>query len=232
MKRFYKSAEAGTAPDGYMVRLDGKNIKTPLLHPFLLPNRALAEAIAAEWNAQKDEVVPATMPLTQLANTMIDKAAGHERPDMAKDLERYAGSDLVCYFGTHPASLVQLQESRWLPLVEWLQAEKGIELATVSGIQYTQQNPEAVAKIRQWVDNLSPAEFTIVQAVTAATGSVVIALALLSGRITAEEAYLAAAVDEIYQLDTWGADELAQRKLDQLRRDLQDAERFMQLVAG
>lgn len=230
MKRFYKQAEAGTAPGGYIVRLDGKNIKTPLHHPFILTSEPLAKAIAEEWQAQGDDVIPASMPLTQLANVMIDKANGHERPVMTEDLVRFAGSDLVCYFGTHPSGLVERQEAQWMPLLDWLRNDKGIALKSVSGIQYHHQDKAALAAIKKWVDGLNAADFTVVQAVTGATGSIVIALALLEKRISAEQAYQASVVDEIYQLEKWGADDLAQKKLDALLIDLKQAEEFRDLV--
>ena len=105
MKKFYQKAEAGPAPGGFAVRLDGRTFKTPMQHHFILPTLPLAEAIAKEWDAQAGDIVPASMPLTQLANTMIDKAAGHERKDMEAEVVKYMGSDLVCYFATHPADL-------------------------------------------------------------------------------------------------------------------------------
>ena len=97
MKRFYKQAEAGTAPGGHVVRLDGTPLRTPLRTPVILSSAPMAAAIAAEWAAQGDEIVPASMPLTQLVCTMIDKAQGHERPDMEAEIVKYAGSDLICY---------------------------------------------------------------------------------------------------------------------------------------
>lgn len=141
MKKFYQKAEAGTAPGGFVIRLDGKTLKTPLQHPLILQSKELAEEMAVEWNAQGADIIPASMPLTQLVNTMIDKSTGPDRAAMDAEMCRYAGSDLICYFATHPADIVQRQQALWLPLIEWLAAEKGIRLETVSGIQYHKQPP-------------------------------------------------------------------------------------------
>ena len=230
MRKFYKTAEAGTAPGGYVVRLDGKVIKTPLQNPLLLPTQALAEAVAQEWAAQGDEIKPLDMPVTRLANTMIDKARGADRAAMSAEVLRYAGSDLICYFATNPPALVRLHEEQWKPLLTWLKERYGVALEAVSGIQYRAQPQAALDELKKIVEGLDAAAFTVVQSATATTGSIVIALALQEERLSAQEAYQAACVDEIYQLQTWGADELAQKKLDSLRADLGEIARFRDLV--
>lgn len=220
MKKFYKSAEAGTAPGGYVVRLDGKTLKTPLQHALILPTENAAAALAAEWNAQADEIVPASMPLTQLVYTMIDKSTGHDRPAMEAEIIRYAGSDLVCYFATHPADLVRRQEDSWLPLLSWAGDRFGLVFEPVAGIQYKNQPAETLARFSALVRGFDPAAFTIMQAGTGLFGSPVLALALLHKKITAAEAFEAACVDELYQLEKWGEDALARRKLDHLQAEI------------
>lgn len=230
MKKFYQKAEAGTAPGGYALRLDGRTIKTPMQHPFLLPTMALAEEIAEEWNAQGADIVPASMPLTQLAYTMLDKGAGRDRADMAAEILRYAGSDLLCYFAAHPVDLVARQKDAWLPLLQWMKETHGVHFDTVSGIQYINQPEDAVRKVGQIVAGMDAADFTVMQAATGLFGSPVLALALLQKRLGPDEAYAAAMVDEIYQLEKWGEDTLARRKLDHVRRESAGLARFRDLV--
>ncbi len=230
MKKFYKNAEAGTAPGGHVIRLDGKTLKTPLQHPFVLSSPMLAAEIAKEWNAQTAEIVPGSMPLTQLVYTMIDKGHGADRAAVTAEVTKYAGSDLVCYFASHPADLVARQEKSWRPLLEWLKAEHGIELQTVSGIQYINQTDEAIRKFGKLVAELDAADFTIMQAATGLFGSPVLALALLQKKVDTEEAYQAAMVDEIYQLEKWGEDALARRKLDHIRAETAALVTFRDLI--
>lgn len=230
MKKFYKLAEAGTAPGGYVVRLDGKPVKTPLKHPLLLESRALADAIVLEWAGQGDEVKPATMPLTQLANTMIDKAKGDDRAEMEEQLLEYGGSDLLCYFATHPESLVKRQQMHWLPLLGWMKEKYGIVFKTIAGIQYQHQPQESLDKLQAVISGLDAADFTVVQAASATTGSVVIALALLAGKASPEEAWQAACVDELYQLETWGEDAEARKRLDIIHAELKAIAQFRDFV--
>jgi len=230
MKRFYKQAEAGTAPGGHTVRLDGKALRTPLQHPFILPTAALAAAAAAEWQAQAGDISPADMPLNQLANTMIDKGRGDDRAAMNAEMLKYAGSDLVCYYATHPAELVARQESLWHPLLGWLHDAHGVILRPVSGIRYEEQPAESLQMMEKIVAGLPPDDFTVAQAAMGLTGSAVIGLALASGRISADQAFAAATVDEAFQLEKWGEDEIARKKLDRLRAELTVLEKFRFLV--
>lgn len=230
MKKFYQKAEAGTAPGGYALRLDGRTVKTPMQHPFLLPTMALAKEIAREWDAQGAEIVPASMPLTQLTYTMLDKGVGRDRAEMAAEILRYAGSDLLCYFAAHPVDLVARQKDAWQPLLAWMDETHGVRFDTVSGIQYINQPEEAVRRIEKIVADMDAADFTVMQAATGLFGSPILALALLQRRITADEAYAAAMVDEIYQLEKWGEDALARRKLDHVRREAAALALFRDLI--
>jgi len=230
MKKFYQKAEARRGPGGYTVQLDGKNVKTPLLHPLVLQDMALAEAVAAEWRAQGDTIDAHSMPVTQMVNTMIDKAGGPERPEMETGVVKYAMSDLVCYFAPRPQDLVKFQEKEWLPLLAWLFDTHGIKLLKVTGIQYLDQPEESLRAFRELVAGMDAADFTVLQAVTAISGSAVISLAVVQGRLDAEEAWRASCVDEIYQLEKWGEDLLARKKLERVRRELQSIVMFRNLV--
>lgn len=229
MKKFYTTAEAGTSPGGWVVRLNGKPLKTPLMKPLVFTSEGLAKAVAREWHDQKDEIVPGTMPLTQLANTLVDKASGDDRDEMDAQLQDYARSDLVCYFATHPQDLVARQETQWRPILEWLGDKKGIRLKTVSGIQYHQQDEQVMQVFDSLIAGLNALDFTCVQAVTATVGSVVIAVAFLNGFLDAEGAYQAACVDEIYQLEKWGEDEPARKRLDRIKEELAAVAGFYRL---
>lgn len=230
MRRFYKQAAAGIAPGGHTVRLDGNMLRTPLRHPVIVSGALLAGALAAEWEAQGDEIKPATMPLTQLVCTMIDKADSHERLEMEAEIVKYAGSDLVCYLAAHPADLLARQENLWHPLLAWMQDEYGVTLTSVRGIQYVEQDKAALDKIASVVKGMDAASFTAAQVVMGVTGSAVIGLCMAAGRIGAAQAFAAATVDEAYQLEKWGEDALARQRLQRIEAELVSVEKFLFLI--
>ena len=69
MKRFYKETAVDAGDGGHRVLLDGKLMRTPAKAVLVLPTRALAEAIAAEWREvpEKAEINVSHLALTRLA---------------------------------------------------------------------------------------------------------------------------------------------------------------------
>jgi chaperone required for assembly of F1-ATPase len=196
-KRFYRQAQAGAEGEGGVpVLLDGKPVRTPLRRTFAAPTPALAQALAAEWNAQEHAIDPARMPLTRLANAVID-AVADAREAVAEEVAKYLGSDLVCYRAETPPGLVARQTQAWDPVLAW--AQQALDAA---------QPSEAVAAARAAI----PADawrLAAVSSITTLTGSALLALALAYGARDAEAVWRAAHVDEDWQMQQWGRDEIA-----------------------
>ena len=115
-KRFYDMATTAATAEGHVVRLDGKPVRTPAGRALAAPTLALGEALAAEWDAQRDAIDPAKMPLTRLANAIIDGVA--DRPaSVAAEVEKYLASDLVCYRASSPRELAERQVRHWNPIL-------------------------------------------------------------------------------------------------------------------
>jgi chaperone required for assembly of F1-ATPase len=217
-KRFYKTALAVQAPEGWQVQLDDRGVRTPKRAPLTLPTQALAEAIAAEWQAQGASIDPRTMPLTKLANSTLDGVAG--RADAVRDeIVAYAGNDLLCYRAECPEKLRQIQHDRWDPLLTWVTQHFGARLHTTTGVMPVKQAEECLGRLRVAIDALDPFALAACHVMTTLTGSVVLALAVIHGRLTTDEAWEAAHVDEDFQIAQWGEDAEAKK-----RRELRHAE--------
>ena len=206
-KRFYDKAEVAVAPEGHAVRLDGKPVRTPAGRVLAAPTLALGEAIAAEWNAQADTIDPAQMPLTRLANAIIDGVADHPAP-VAAEIEKYLGSDLVCYRASSPHGLAERQARLWDPILDWAREKLDATFALGEGVVFVTQ-PDTALTAALGAIPTDPWRLGAVHAVTTLTGSALLALALARGRLTADEAWQAAHVDEDWNMEQWGRDELA-----------------------
>ncbi|HZQ11330.1 MAG TPA: ATP12 family protein [Pseudolabrys sp.] len=203
-KRFYRRASAG---GGGAILLDGKPVQTPAKKPLAAPSAALAEAIAAEWEAQNDDIDPARMPLTRLANAVIDAVA--EKPDeVAAGIAQYLGSDLVCYRAEAPAGLVEKQAQHWDPVLAWAREALGARFVLGQGVMHVPQAADAVAAARAAIPK-DIWRLGAVSSITSLTGSGLLALALNAGVLDVEAAWTAAHVDEDWQMAQWGKDELA-----------------------
>jgi len=196
--------------------------------PLKLPTEALAQAIAEEWAGQGDHIKPATMPLTQLSNTAIDRVAGNPAPAI-QELLAYAGADLLCYRAGEPAALVERQQKLWQPLLDWLALRHDAPLAVHAGVIHKPQPEPSIAALRRHLGSLSPFELAGLAAITPLAGSLVIALALHEGRISADEAFDLAELDASFQIERWGEDAEAASRRQGLRQELHDIRRFLQL---
>jgi len=206
--RFYREAAVGEAAEGFAVLLDHKGVRTPGRNNLAAPERALAEAIAAEWAAQQDTIDPAKMPLTRLANVIIDAVTAAPGP-VADEVESYLRSDLLCYRAEAPEALVARQAEQWDPILGWARETLGARFVLAQGVVHVAQPEAAVAAARRLIPRAAPWRLGALNSATTLTGSALIALALSAGRLDAEAAWAAANVDEDWNMANWGRDELA-----------------------
>jgi chaperone required for assembly of F1-ATPase len=206
-RRFYRNAAIASTADGHGVVLDGKPIHTPARRVLTAPTPAIAEAIAAEWEAQSELIDPATMPLTRLANSIIDGVAGAEGP-VAAEIEKYLASDLLFYRAATPLKLRDRQAEQWDPILAWARDAFGADFNLGEGVVHVAQ-PEAALKAASAAIPTDPWQLGAVHVVTTLTGSALIALALWRGRLTSEAAWQAVHVDEDWNMEQWGKDEMA-----------------------
>ncbi len=228
-RRFYDSASAGPADGGFAVLLDGKPVRTPAGAPLILPDELLAEALAGEWNAQGDQVDPASMPLTQLASTAIDRVLPDPGP-VARELARYAETDMLCYRADEPPELAAAQQTRWQPLLDWALDAHGIGLAVTTGVMPVVQPEEALSRAGTVLAACGGWRLAGLGLAIPALGSLVLGLALAEGRLEAEDAYDLSLLDENHQAEAWGEDPDAVRRRNALRRDIIAAGLFLRSV--
>lgn len=206
-RRFYQSAGIDAAEGRFCVMLDGRPARTPAHHALAAPARPLAEAIAAEWDAQAVQIDPAKMPLTRLANSIIDGVAPTPAP-VAAEVAKYLGSDLLLYRADAPDALVERQARHWNPILAWARGALEAPFVVAVGVVHQPQPEVAIENARAAIP-ADPWRLGAVHAVTTSTGSALIALALRAGCLSVEDAWRAAHVDEDWNLEQWGRDELA-----------------------
>lgn len=227
VKRFYQQAMVGEQGD---ILLDGRPVKTPGRAALAPPTAALAEAIAAEWNAQGDKIDPRAMPLTGLANAAIDRVA----PDtdaFARGLAVFGESDLLCYRAEGPAALVARQAALWDPILHWARRRYDVDFTIASGVIHRAQPEATVARLAHAVLARDAFALAGLSPLVTVSGSLIIALALAEGGIDFAAAWAAASLDEQWQLDQWGADAEAEKALVARRADFEAGWRFLSLLA-
>ena len=196
-----------------------------------MPKRVLAAAIAEEWNAQEGEIRPATMPLTRLATTAIDRVAT-QREAIIEETANYAGTDLVCYRAAHPPALAARQQAVWQPLIDWAVLRYDASLVITTGVIPKSQSAASLRAFAAAVAEQDDFALTALHVATAASGSLVIGLALIEGQLDAQEGFATSQLDESFQIEAWGEDSEQAERRRALAADIAAAARFMLLLRG
>jgi chaperone required for assembly of F1-ATPase len=231
MKRVYARVETRPADSGWGIALDGRSMRTPGKNALILPSEALAAAIAVEWDAQREEIRPARMPLTRLAATAIDRTPA-QRDLIVAETANYADTDLMCYRADHPPTLAARQHAVWQQLIDWAAQRYGAALVVTSGVVPARQSPATLTVFAAIIAAQDDFRLTALHTLTATCGSLVIALALLDGRLDAASAFAASQLDETFQIEAWGEDAEAATRRQAIATDIEAAARFLALLDG
>lgn len=227
-KRFWKEATVEETQGGWTVRLDGRPVKTPAKAPLVLPTRAIAEAVAAEWDAQQGEVRPDTMPCTRAANSAIDKVAP-QFVEVVRIVVAYGGTDLLCYRANGPDPLIARQAQGWDPLLDWAEVALGARLCPTAGVMHVPQDSATLQCLEARIAALSPFALAAFHDLVALSGSLVLAFAVIEGRLDPEAAWRLSRIDEEWQIEQWGEDEEAAALTEARHQAFLQAARFFTL---
>jgi chaperone required for assembly of F1-ATPase len=225
MKRFWKDVTV----DNGQVALDGRPVRTPGRVPLTLPNAALADAVAEEWRAVGQDIDPRAMPLTGLSNAAIDRIAA-DPASFAEGLARYGESDLLYYRAESPDPLIARQVDAWDPLLDWARGRYDVHFETATGVMHRAQPEATLARLSDAVHALDAFHLAGLSPVVTVTGSLVAALALLERAANPETVWQAAHVDELWQAEQWGEDELAVQARNAHRQDFDAGVRLLTLL--
>lgn len=229
MKRFWKETRAEEVEGGWGITLDARPVRTPARHAVVVPVRAIADEIASEWDAQEGKVDPRTMPMTRMAATCLDRVAP-EMTTVADSVAAYGETDLLCYRADGPAELVQRQEIGWNPALDWVAERYGARLNVGAGVMHIPQPPSACASLRNAVTAEGAWGLTSLSELTTLSGSLVLGLAVRHGWLGAEEAWALSRIDEQWNIEQWGDDEVAAAQSAKRYADFMLAARTIALI--
>lgn len=224
-RKFYKQVAVAEHANGFAVTLDGRTLKTPAKRAFAVPTRTLAAACAAEWDGQVEFIRAETMPLTRLCNVALDHTP-RARAALAAEVAKFGETDLLSHRAEGPKPLVKRQAAAWDPLLAWSAETLGAPLLADIGVLALPQPPEALAALEGYAARLDDFRLTGLAHAAGLATSAVIACALAAGRLNGAKAFAAAALDDLYQLETWGEDEEARERLDNQRAEYDALEQF------
>ena len=207
-KRFWKTVSVATVDGGFAVHLDARQVKTPSKRPLILPTRAMADAVALEWDAQQGLIRPDDMPMTRYANSALEKVAP-QFDAVADHLASYAETDLLCYRATGPQGLIDRQNAAWEPWLNWTARDLDAPLVAVAGVMYIPQSPVSLSRLHAQMDLMTAFHLSAFHDLVAISGSFVLGLAMARGLIDAAQGFALSRIDEEWQIEQWGQDDEA-----------------------
>ncbi len=228
-KRFWDKATVEKAGDGYQVLLDGRKLRTPVKSELIVPSREMAEAIAAEWDAQEEKIDPMTMPFTRSANAAIDKV-GPMHAEVAALVAEYGGTDLLCYRAESPEGLVKRQSEAWDPLLEWAADALSAPLVATAGVIHVKQDKAVLKSLAGRVLRMDAFSLTAFHDLVAISGSLIIGFAVTHKFLPVQELWRRSRIDEDWQIDHWGEDEEDNTTIRGKKKAFEHAARFYFMV--
>ena len=228
-KRFWDKATVEKAGDGYQVLLDGRKLRTPVKSELIVPSREMAEAIAAEWDAQEEKIDPMTMPFTRSANAAIDKV-GPMHAEVAALVAEYGGTDLLCYRAESPEGLVKRQSEAWDPLLEWAADALSAPLVATAGVIHVKQDKAVLKSLAGRVLRMDAFSLTAFHDLVAISGSLIIGFAVTHKFLPVQELWRRSRIDEDWQIDHWGEDEEDNTTIRGKNKAFEHAARFYFMV--
>ena len=207
-KRFWTNAKVAKTPEGFVVKLDGRDIKTPGKAALVMPTRALADAVCAEWAEQGEKIDPRSMPVTRTVNSAIDKVAP-QRAGVVEVVAAYGDADLLCYRATSPQELVHAQCVAWDPLLDWAASALNARLHPREGVMHRHQDKAALDRLAALVGELSDVELAAFHDLVSLSGSLTIGFAVVHCFASDDDLWAASRIDESWQEQQWGEDEVA-----------------------
>ncbi|MDR6511690.1 chaperone required for assembly of F1-ATPase [Novosphingobium capsulatum] len=229
MKRFYQDVTVSPEDAGFRVCLDGRGIRTQGGRPQIVPTAALAEAMAGEWANQGETIDTAAFAFRDMADYAIDVVA--PAPAAARtDLLPYAETDTLCYRAEPDEPLAARQRLLWEPLVAMAEARYGVAFIRVAGIMHKPQPAPTLAALAAELEQLSPFALAALRNTATLSCSLIIGLAALDPGADVAALWDAACVEEDWQAELWGKDEMAQARRTLRGEAFATAARFAQLL--
>ncbi len=229
VKRFYKDVTVKTSESGYQICLDDRPVRSPAKAVVVLPTKALAKAVQAEWQTVEDEIQPEDMPLYSMAVTVTDRVTP-QRQSLVDELAGYIHDDVLRYRSGDDLDLASRQTEFWDPWLNWAEQACGLRLPTTAGLMPVSADDAAEHIVRNRLQPLADAQFGCLYRVATVSGSVVLGLAFQGRHLGADDVFEIAFLDELYQNSLWGKDEEAADRQLAIRSELKNVERFMNML--
>ena len=230
MKRFYKDVSVSPVGEAYAILLDGRPMKTPQRNSLAVPRSGLADAIAEEWSVQGEDIIPASMPLTGLAQGALDQVRS-ERDRIVSRIAAFADSDMLYYRAdSGQQALADHQAVQWDPLLDWARKYYDVDFNLIYGIRYEAQPEETIRRLGEIVEEQNDFTVAAMLSLVGLSGSLIATLSLVEQVRDNEALWPLVNLEELWQEQQWGRDDQAAAVRNIKQAEFEAAARFLELT--
>lgn len=213
--------------DGYSVSAsNGKKLRKINGRVLVLNSKDLAISLAEAWQDGGPKLIPESIPLINLAINAEEISLNKEY--IITNCLVYASTDTVCYREENDESgLVETQKYCWDPLLHWLKKTFGVILVVTTGVIPIDQPEKSLKILRNILNDCTSDELACIYFIAKSSGSLVIALAFIKGRINSKQSLEASCLDLQFQAKKWGFDSEIEHNINQQLDDLLIVEKYL-----
>jgi chaperone required for assembly of F1-ATPase len=153
------------------------------------------------------------------------KEIGQYRGEIEKKLLEFARTDVLFFWG-EKRDLYLKQETEWQPIINWIEELLKVKVKKTSSLD-TPDNEEMQEPLKITFAKMSDIELACYYAAALNMKSVLLALALIKGKIDAKTAGRLSYLEELWQNEMWGSDEEALKRREERCSELVEIESYL-----
>lgn len=156
----------------------------------------------------------------------VEKDIKQHRNEIIERLVNFALNDVLLFWSTDK-NVQKEQQEKWLPILKWVDEKLNARFKQTTSLTADTNDKKAVNALEKYLNGLSDKELTSFYVAALNMRSVLLAFALIQGRINAAEAFELSELEELYQARKWGSEPVAEARRKSIKDSLVCAEKYL-----
>lgn len=158
---------------------------------------------------------------------MMTKDVAQHRGEIIERMVNFALTDTLLFRSPDAEELIEEERKIWDPIIKWAEQNMEADYVTSESLEVPLENNASLPRLQVFLESLTDKELAAFYEASKITKSVLLAAALVRKRITADDAFKAAFLEELWQADKWGHDKEADERRELIHQELADIEKFL-----
>lgn len=156
----------------------------------------------------------------------VEKDIKQHRAEIIDRLVNFALNDVLLFWSSDK-EVKKEQQEKWLPILRWVDETLNARFKQTTSLETEKTDKKATHELKKYLDSLSDKELTSFYIAALNMRSVLLAVAMIKGRINAAEAFELSELEELYQARKWGSEPVAEARRNSIKDSLISAEKYL-----